>query len=84
MAIYVDDTFNYPGNGAWCHMWTDGPNEELDVFAQSIGLRKSWAHVGGAMRLYHYDLRPSKRKAAIRAGAIYMPMREWVRKQQNS
>lgn len=79
MTIYVDDIFEWPSKGMWCHMWTDGNNEELDTFAQSIGLRKSWSQIGGTMRLYHYDLRPSKREKALKKGAVYMSMREWIK-----
>lgn len=79
--IYVDDTFTYPGKGDWCHMWTDGDVSELDAFAASIGLRRSWRHDSrGVTGLFpHYDLRPSKRALALNHGAVYMPLSEWIR-----
>lgn len=80
MTIYIDDTFTHPTKGPWCHMWTDGPREELDAFAARLGLRRAWADVGGSMRLYHYDLRPEKRALALEYGAEYMPMAEWIRR----
>lgn len=77
--IYVDGTCQY-ASGNWCHMWTDGTDDELDVFAKRIGLKKQWAQVshGVSGRFYHYDLRPSKRRLALAHGACYMLLTQWI------
>jgi hypothetical protein len=77
--IFVDDLFVMEARGAqahavgaknghrWCHCWSDGSLEDLDRFAVSIGLRTHWRDGD------HYDLTPSRRAAAIRAGAVEAP-----------
>jgi hypothetical protein len=67
MTIYVDEMFDWPGKGKWCHMLSDSEDpEELHAFAAKIGLKRSWFHEG---RLPHYDLRASKRGRALKLGA---------------
>lgn len=51
-----------------CHMFTDGPLEELHAFAARIGMRRSWLH--NSLDLPHYDLNAIRRAAAVRAGAV--------------
>ncbi len=81
MAIIVDDLKPWHGRaksgGRWfgngkesCHMTTDGPIEELHVFAEKIGMRRAWFQDHPI--LPHYDLTPSRRVAAVRAGAVEM------------
>ncbi|MGX1774789.1 DUF4031 domain-containing protein [Nocardia brasiliensis] len=66
----------------WCHLTADS-REELHAFAARIGMRRSWFQdpcvVGKPLpskpgsphsRMWHYDLTPSKRAAAVRAGAV--------------
>ncbi|QIS16897.1 DUF4031 domain-containing protein [Nocardia arthritidis] len=66
----------------WCHLTAD-TRQELHRFAARIGLRRTWFQdpvVSGKpwpakpgsphARMWHYDLTPGKRAAAIRAGAI--------------
>lgn len=48
----------------WCHMMATGGLEELNAFAKRIGLKVEWRDGD------HYDLTPSKRVAAIKAGAV--------------
>jgi hypothetical protein len=51
----------------WCHLFAD-TLDELLAFADRIGLRRSWFQrdrSGG-----HFDLNPTRRRAAVRAGAI--------------
>lgn len=81
MPIYVDEIREYPGKGNWCHMWTDGTDEELDAAAKTLGLKKEWAHLsqGVSGRFYHYDLRPNKRAWALRMGAVFKPLHEWIK-----
>lgn len=61
-------------------MWTDGTRDELDAFAARLGLLKRWAHFshGVSGDFYHYDLRPSKREQALKKGAAFMPLKEWI------
>lgn len=69
MTIYVDEIRNWGKRGEWCHMMTDGDMEELHRMATKIGLKRSWFQ-GQNVRHPHYDLRPSKRMLAIKAGAV--------------
>lgn len=80
--IYVDEIREYP-SGQWAHLWTDGSVDELHIFAQSIGLRREWFQVsrGISGEFPHYDVTPSKRKQALRQGAQYMPLKEWIMRQ---
>lgn len=83
MTIYVDETRTYPGKGDWCHMWTDGDEEALHQFATSLGLRRSWVHRSRGLigDFPHYDLRPSKRDLALARGAVFMPLKQWIKQQ---
>jgi hypothetical protein len=91
MAVYVDDIFVWPVDcvqdpqarrvaartgGRWCHMWADTP-QELHSLAIKIGLRRAWAQKVGTPEL-HYDLTPSRRELAVRAGAIEKTTRDWL------
>ena len=75
MTIYVDDIFTAVPRTAqgrrygnqWCHMITDGDLSELHAMAEKIGLNRQWFE---RCAVPHYDLVPSKRDAAIKAGAI--------------
>lgn len=89
MTVYVDALFRsraYHGDQAaqaafvgsrtghqWCHMITDGDDDELHALAQKIGLKRSW-YQGD-----HYDLTPSKRALAIKAGAVEIDVQDLVR-----
>jgi hypothetical protein len=79
--IYVDALVAHPAtrdadarrvgarNGhRWCHLFTDGPLEDLHTFALRIGLRREWFQ--HHERLPHYDLTPPRRKRALLAGAV--------------
>lgn len=89
MTIYVDALMEHPATkdadarrvGArhghrWCHLFTDGPEEELHAFALRIGLKREWfqAHE----KLPHYDLTPPRRKRALYAGAVEADRRKVV------
>lgn len=83
MTIYVDDIFDYPPKGKWCHLWSDDTEdvEALHQFAQSIGLKRSWFQIssGASGPFPHYDLRPSKRLLALKKGAKYISLKEWIK-----
>lgn len=53
-------------NRAWCHMTAD-TLEELHAMARRIGHKRSWFQDG---RWPHYDLVESKRRLAVRYGAV--------------
>lgn len=81
MVVYVDPLFKavprtsqakLHGN-QWCHLVTDGEIEELHVFAETIGLRRSWFQRSSVP---HYDLTPSKRMLAVENGAIEVTAKE--------
>jgi hypothetical protein len=83
VTVYIDQAF-IPAvvpNGArtvrsrWCHMTADTV-EELHLFAEQIGMRRSWFqpdHRPGVLTIrgsWHYDVTAGRRTAAIRAGAV--------------
>ena len=59
-------------------MMTDGNIEELHSFAKRIGLKREWFQDNKTSP--HYDLMESKRKSAIKLGAIEISSREMVLK----
>ena len=71
--VYVDPLVNYGVEDApacfrckpSCHMYAD-TLDELHAAAAYIGLKRSWFQ--NAQTLPHYDLTPSKRKLAVKAG----------------
>lgn len=78
--VYVDEpVLEYRGK-LYCHMFTDGPIEELHAMAQRIGLKKAWFQNPKPGDHPHYDLAPSMRALALTQGAQFMPGREWARR----
>lgn len=74
MTVFVDPLVNWGWRlrgrlVASCHMFTDSIElEDLHALAERIGLRRQWFQ---EHRLApHYDLTPSRRSLAIKAGAI--------------
>ncbi len=70
----------------WCHCWSGSGNDfELHDFAQKLRLPRTWMHVSHGMYgvvFKHYDLSPSKRELAIRLGAKFKPLIEWIKEQR--
>jgi len=67
MSVYVDEC-RLPFKGKlWCHMMADTEGE-LHQFARTIRLKAEWFQQ--SYRHPHYDLSPSMRTKAIKAGAI--------------
>ena len=87
MTVYVDaiTTYGVPlikGEAKrygtkWSHMWTDGDLEELHEFALSIGMKRRWFQPHHIMA--HYDIVPSRRERAIKAGAIEASIRDHIK-----
>ncbi len=84
MAVYVDILLKYEFKGApkcfnsgSCHMYADSL-EELHDFAKKLGLKRSWFQE--TKLLNHYDLVLSKRKLAVKLGAIEHNWKEAVTK----
>ncbi len=69
MSVYVDPLMDYGWKlGASCHMYADSL-KELHAAAIDAGLKTSWFQVS-KLGIPHYDLTESRRKRAIRQGAI--------------
>lgn len=65
MSVYVDQTRRIArgrGEGEWCHMMADTP-EELERMARKLGLEPAYRHDD------HYELTPTQRLEAVKAGA---------------
>lgn len=83
MAVYVDglEDWGWVLRGRHvksCHMFTDSADlAELHALAEAIGMRREWFQVSATAP--HYDLTPSRRKAAVMAGAIPVNRREAVK-----
>jgi len=85
MTVYVDNA-RIPArvgrvNARWSHLFAD-TQDELHVFAQSIGLKRSWFQPGKPIagkpsRHWHYDVTDSMRERAIRAGARPVDIRDY-------
>jgi hypothetical protein len=90
MTVYVDD-MGMPAhvgglNARWSHLIADTP-DELHEFAERLGLERAWFQdptVNGkplaepgtrGAENWHYDVTASKRKQAIRLGAVAIPFR---------
>jgi hypothetical protein len=58
---------------------SDGPGEELLVFARRLGLRDEWLQHPGTPR-EHFDLPPDAREEAIALGAQPVSPQELVRR----
>jgi len=69
VTVYVDRILKYP-SGQWCHLFTDGYLTELFDLALKIGLKMSWFQYELNCTMPHFDLRPSMRVKAIKAGAV--------------
>ena len=86
MAVYVDEISTYPTsimdaqtrrNGVrWTHLTADTVGELHDL-AQRIGMKREWFQSKGSVP--HYDVTPTYRQKAIRAGAIFKTARDQAR-----
>jgi hypothetical protein len=83
--IYVDEIRTIPrvlgsakryGN-SWSHLWSDSDIEELHKLAEKIGLKRSYFQ--NKPSFPHYDVIPSKRTLALKYGAQYMSLKDWIK-----
>lgn len=79
--VYVDEVRRWPTTirclaGGSCHLTAD-TLDELHAVAAAIGMRRAWFQAG---RIPHYDLTPSRREAALAAGAVFVPAKEQARR----
>ena len=85
MTIHVDDPMPVGGKfHNYCHMWADGTLEtlnELYAFADRLGLQRSWRQYSKGLTgdFYHYDISPNMRAKALRMGAEYISLAEWLK-----
>ncbi len=71
MSVYVDDLRPIKCWPEACHMLAD-TDRELDQMAALLCLLPRWKHGD------HYDLSPSKRALAVKAGATEVTSRQLV------
>lgn len=79
MSVYVDELREYDTKlrwKVWCHMTAD-TDEELHEMADLIGMKREWFQ---EKRTHHYDLTPTRRKLAVKHGAIEEHSRARVRR----
>lgn len=76
MAVYVDSMRAPFGRMLMCHMGAD-TTEELLAMADKIGVQRKWIQHAGTWR-EHFDIALSKRKLAVKYGAIEVTQREFV------
>lgn len=81
MAVYVDDMYTISlgnfGRMKMSHLMADS-TEELLAVVDKIGVQRKWIQKEGN-KLEHFDISISKRKLAIKAGAIPVCMRRLAR-----
>lgn len=81
MAVWVDPLKDWGWRlGPSCHMTAD-TKAELVEFAVSIGLQARWFQDDD--RLWHFDLTASRRRAAVKAGAIECEYHEFFERVNN-
>lgn len=74
MAVYVDSMMAGYGHMKMCHMVAD-TTEELLAMADRIGVARRWLQKAGTPH-EHFDVCLSMRRAAVRAGAVEITMRQ--------
>jgi hypothetical protein len=82
MTVYVDKPMPIGGRfNNYCHLFADS-DAELHAFADRLNLPRTWLQISRGMSgdFRHYDLSPSKRWDALKAGAQYLPLVDWLRK----
>lgn len=73
MSVYIDNYRARYGRLIMCHMIADTEKELYDM-VDKIGVNRKWKHND------HYDICLSKKKLAIKNGAIELNMKDFVKK----
>jgi len=81
MSVYVDNMEAGFGRMIMCHMIAD-TTEELLGMVDKIGVQRKWIQYPGTGH-EHFDICLSKKKLAIKHGAIEISMRELSQKRKN-
>ena len=68
MTVYVDDMQAPFGRMKLCHMIADS-SEELLGMADHIGVQRKWLQYAGTHQ-EHFDIAMTKRRLAVKAGAV--------------
>jgi hypothetical protein len=76
MPVYVDCMNAVFRNMVMCHMVADTSQELLDM-ADKIGIQRKWIQDAGTKH-EHFDVCLSKKKLAIKHGAIEIGWRELI------
>lgn len=86
IVVMVDEFMVWPGaHGIFkrgsCHLTVNGDtakhHEALHLMAHRVGMKRSWFQPHRTHP--HYDLVKSRREAALKAGAVFVPAREQAR-----
>ena len=77
MSVYVDDMGTSFGRMKMCHMIAD-TTKELLAMVDRIGVQRKWIQDAGTCD-EHFDVAMSKRRLAVKNGAIEVSMRDLVR-----
>ncbi len=89
MTVYVDEPRSFKVDYTnWCHLFAD-TEEELDQWVawackaqrDPNWINPKWKHrsKGLSGEFPHYDLTPRKRAEALKLGAKFIPLREWLK-----
>lgn len=78
MPVYVDNFRASLGRMTMCHMMADTTSELL-AMADRIGVSRRWIQKPGT-RFEHFDICLAKRAEAVKAGAIELTAKEFVKK----
>lgn len=76
MSVYVDNAGLSYGRMSMCHMIADTTGE-LNAMADAIGVQRKWIQYPGTKR-EHYDICTSRRRRAVKLGAIEITSRQLV------
>ena len=78
MSVYVDDWGADFRGMIMCHMIADS-REELLKMVDKIGVQRKWIQKAGTYA-EHFDICLSKRKLAVKAGAVELTPKDLVRR----
>lgn len=77
MPVYIDNYNASYQRMIMCHMIAD-TEEELHAMAKKIGIARKWHQAPPEHKYSHYDICLSKKKQALRLGAIEVSTRRLI------